>query len=89
MKNNGKRARRAFTPEYKADVVALCGKGDRSVVQVARDLDLTETTVRSWVRQADIDAGRRDGLTTVERDDIRREHAPRSFPVVLHVGHPF
>jgi transposase len=41
--------------------------------QVARELDLTETAVRQWVRQADLDAGRRsDGLTTVERDELRR-----------------
>ena len=36
-------------------------------------LDLTETAVRQWVRQADLDTGRRsDGLTTVERDELRR-----------------
>jgi transposase len=41
--------------------------------QVARELDLTETAVRQWIRQADLDAGRRsDGLTTVERDELRR-----------------
>jgi transposase len=72
MENNGKRPRRAFTPEYKADVVALCRKGDRSVGQVAKDLDLTETAVRQWVRQADIDAGRREGLTTAEREELAR-----------------
>jgi transposase len=33
---------------------------------VCRDLDLTETAVRRWVAQAEIDAGRRDGLTTAE-----------------------
>jgi transposase len=37
---------------------------------VARDFDLTETAVREWVKQADIDAGRRDGLTTAEREEL-------------------
>ncbi len=37
-----------------------------------RDLDLTETAVREWVRQADVDAGRRDGLTTAEREELAR-----------------
>src|SRR6266545_4247224 len=59
-------------PEFKAEVVELCRRGDRSVGQVARDLDLTETAVRAWVRQADIDAGRRGGLSTEERAELAR-----------------
>ena len=38
-----KRKRRTFTPEYKAEVVRLVAAGDRTAVQVARDLELTET----------------------------------------------
>ncbi len=57
MENKEKRPRRAFTPEFKAEVVELCRRGDRSIGQVSRDLDLTETAVREWVRQADVDAG--------------------------------
>src|SRR5687767_3201595 len=72
MGNRPKRQRRAFTPEFKADVVALCRAGDRSIGQVARDLDLTETAVREWVKQQDIDDGRRDGLTTGEREELAR-----------------
>jgi transposase-like protein len=37
---------------------------------MARDLDLTETAVREWVKQADVDDGRRDGLTTAEREEL-------------------
>lgn len=36
-----KRKRRKFTPEFKAEAVRLCQAGDRSIGQVARDLDLT------------------------------------------------
>ena len=72
MKSRAKRPRRAFTPEFKAEVVELCRRGDRSVGQVARDLDLTETAVRAWVHQADVDAGRRNGLTTEERAELAR-----------------
>ena len=39
------RRRRSFTPEFKAEIVELCQRGDRSVGQVARDFDLTETAV--------------------------------------------
>jgi len=72
MEHRQKRPRRSFSPEFKAEVVELCRRGDRSIGQVARDLDLTETAVREWVRQADIDAGRRDGLSTEERQELAR-----------------
>jgi transposase len=72
MESREKRPRRTFTPEFKAEVVELCRRGDRSIGQVSRDLDLTETAVREWVRQADIDAGRRDGLSTEERQELAR-----------------
>ena len=71
------RRRRSFTPEFKAEIVDACRRGDRSVGQVARDFDLTETAVRAWVKQADVDAGRQDGLTTAEREELaalRREN---------------
>lgn len=72
-----KRARRKFTAEYKAEVVRLVRAG-KAVGQVARDLDLTETAVRHWVKQAGIDAsgGGAGALTTVERAELvalRRE----------------
>jgi transposase-like protein len=69
-----KRKRRSFTKEFKAEAVRLCKVGDRSVGQVARDLDLTETALRSWVKQADVDAGKGspEVLTTVEREELTR-----------------
>jgi transposase len=66
------RTRRAFTAEYKAEVVELCRSGGKSIGAVARDLGLTETSVRRWVRQAEIDGGQRDGLTTADREEIAR-----------------
>ena len=75
MESMGKkkpRPRRSFTPEFKAEIVELCRRGDRSVGQVAKDFDLTETAVRLWVTQAGIDAGERDGLTSGEREELAR-----------------
>lgn len=66
------RARRSFTPEFKADIVEQCRKGDRSISEVARDFDLTETAVRAWVKQADIDDGTREGATTEECEELSR-----------------
>jgi transposase len=77
MERRKPRPRRSFTPEFKADIVDRCRAGDRTVGQVARDFDLTETAVRAWVRQAEVDAGERQGLTTEERQELsqlRREN---------------
>jgi len=77
MEHNRPRPRRSFTAEFKADIVERCRRGDRAIGQVARDFDLTETAVREWVRQADVDAGKRDGLTSAEREELaqlRREN---------------
>jgi len=72
MERKKTRTRRSFTPEFKAEIVELCRRGDRSVGQVSRDFDLTETAVRAWVRQAEVDGGARDGLTTEERQELSR-----------------
>jgi transposase len=72
MERKKSRPRRSFTPEFKAEIVERCRAGDRTIGQVARDFDLTETAVRTWVRQAEIDAGERDGLSTEERQELSR-----------------
>jgi transposase len=72
MERKKPRTRRSFTPEFKADIVERCRAGDRSIGQVAKDFELTETAVRSWVKQAEVDAGERDGLTTEERQELTR-----------------
>ena len=73
-----KRKRRKFTPEQKADAVRMVSEVG-CVAQVARDLDLSETALRRWMQQAEIDAG--DGpegaLTTEEKAELgklRREN---------------
>ena len=67
-----RRPRRQFTDEFKASAVRLVLDEGKSVGAVARDLDLTETAVREWVKQADIDDGVRDGLSTDERAELAR-----------------
>ena len=67
-----KRKRRSFTKEYKAEVVELIRKSGKSVGAVARELDLTETAVRRWVQQAEIESGEAPGgaRTTAEREEL-------------------
>ncbi|MFJ6686968.1 transposase [Streptomyces werraensis] len=75
MESMGKkkpRPRRSFTPEFKAEIVELCRRGDRMIGQVAWDFDLTETAVRLWVNGARVDGGEKDGLTSAERDELAR-----------------
>lgn len=48
----------------------MCRRGDRSVGQVAKGFELTETAVRDWVKRAEADAGERHGLTSSEREEL-------------------
>jgi transposase-like protein len=73
-----KRKRRKFTKEFKAEAVRLCRVGDRSIGQIAKELDLTETALRAWSKQAEVDEGQGPpgALTTAEREELvslRRE----------------
>jgi transposase len=65
------RPRRSFTPEFKAEVVELVHQPGNTAGSVARDLNLTETAVRAWAKQADLDQGRRsDGLTSEQLSEM-------------------
>jgi transposase len=74
MANVERRRRRSFTKEYKSQVVALCGQEGKTAHSVARELGLTATAVRSWVKQARVDAGGGGvgALTTAEREELAR-----------------
>ena len=66
------KTRRQFSKQFKAETVGLIRSSGKSVPQVCRDLDLAESVVRRWLAQADIDDGRREGLTTAEREELTR-----------------
>jgi len=51
-----KRKRRRFTVELKAETVRLVREGDKPIGEIAREMDLTESALRAWVKQAQIDA---------------------------------
>ena len=72
------RSKPPYPAEFRARMVELA-RGGRTVRSLAREFGVTDTTIRSWVRQADLDAGRRtDGLTTDEKKELaklRRENA--------------
>ena len=68
------RKRRSFSAEFKAEAVRLCKVGDRSIRQVAHDLDLTETALRDWVKRAatttEVEAEPDGSLAATERDEL-------------------
>ena len=72
-KRKVRRARREFTPEFKAEAVRLCKVRDRTVRQVALDLDLTETALREWVKRAaeEGETTSAEALSTTERDELK------------------
>ena len=69
-----KRKRRAFTPEFKAEAVRLVLVENQSVTQVAKDLDLTPSALRTWVQQTKTDEGQGPAgrLTSDELEELRR-----------------
>jgi len=68
-----KRTRRSFTDEYKASAVRLVLDEGQTVAAAARDLGLTESSLRNWVEQARADRTQgKTGLTTAEREELAR-----------------
>ena len=61
-----------YPPEFKKELVELARSG-RSPESLAKEFEPSAQTIRAWVKQADLDEGRRaDGLTTAEREELRR-----------------
>ncbi len=67
----GKRHRRKFTDEFKAETVKLIRESGRTIGSVAKELDLTETAVRDWVKKAEA-SGSADVLSLDDRVELRR-----------------
>lgn len=66
-----RRAKREFTEEFKIEVVRLVRQGDKSLPQICRDLDLTESTVRLWVQRAQSAGLAPDpSMTPTERQEL-------------------
>ena len=66
------RTRRPYPPEFRAEAVRLVRENGKKITEVARDLGVSTESLRHWIRQHEIDSGKREGLTTAEREELQR-----------------
>jgi len=64
--------RKPYPPEFRREAVELVRSSGKSMRELARDLDVSYESLRLWVKQAEIDAGEREGLTSDEREELRQ-----------------
>ena len=62
-----------YTPEFRAEAVRLVRSAqDKPASQIARELGVSDNALRTWVKHSEIDQGEREGLTTEEREELRK-----------------
>jgi transposase len=63
----------SYPPQFKREAVRLVRSSpDRSIAQIAKELGVSDNSLRSWVKQFEIDQGEQEGLTTEEQEELRR-----------------
>ena len=65
------RTRPTYPPEFRAEAIRLVKSSGDSIHQIAKDLGISDQTLRNWVNQDDVDAGKKSGLTSEERARLR------------------
>jgi len=61
-----------YPPEFRREAVELLRRSGKTVPQLAAELGVSPQSLRNWARQIDVDEGRAEGLTSDEREELRR-----------------
>ncbi len=65
------KSRPPYAPEFRAEAVRLVREQGRKISVVARELGMSSEALRLWVRQAEVEDGRREGMTQAEKEELR------------------
>jgi transposase len=63
---------RPHPPEFRQRAVALAREGAKPIDQIAADIGISGSCLRNWLKQTNVDEGKADGLTTDEKEELRR-----------------
>ena len=59
-------------PEFRRRAVELAREGLKPIARIAEDIGMSESCLRNWLRQADIDDGKKEGVSTSEKEELAR-----------------
>ena len=66
------RTRPPYPEEFRCEAVGLIRSGQRSLAEASKSLGVSQQTLRNWLRQTEVDAGRVEGVSSDEREELRR-----------------
>jgi len=66
------RTRPPYPPEFRREAIELVRSSGEPIPRIAKDLGCTAQTLRNWIKQAEVDLGPRPGLSSEEREELRR-----------------
>ena len=66
------RSRPPYPEQFRREAVELVRTSGRSIKEIAGDLGVTQQSLRNWVKQQEVDVGTRPGISSDEREELRR-----------------
>lgn len=66
------KSRPPYPEEFRREAVRLIRSGQRTLAEASTSLGVSQQTLRNWLRREDVDAGRAEGVSSEEREELRR-----------------